>query len=157
MPLTQSLRPVLIGMNNPISSRPEYVLYPEPAGCTGWRLWKLLEARTGASKRDYLRAFDRLNLVTGQRWSMPEARKEVERLRPQLAGRVVVLLGQDVRLAFGVPRLLIHPQEVDGITFRQLPHPSGLNLWFNSETNRSLASMLLEELYNDHVEELRCA
>lgn len=151
------MRPVLIGMNNPISSRPEYVLYPEPAGCTGWRLWKMLETRTGASKRDYIRAFERFNLVGGKQWSMPEARKEAVRLMPELQGRVVVLLGQPVREAFRVPRLLIHPQEVDGVIFRQLPHPSGLNLWFNSETNRSLASMLLEELYNDSMEEIaRC-
>src|SRR5258708_2762507 len=108
MPMTH--RPVLIGMNNPISSRPEYVLWPDPPGCTGWRLWKMLHDRNECTKRDYLRAFTRLNLVTGQRWDATSGRRAARLLRVELRGRVVVLLGQEVRAAFGIPRLLIHPQ-----------------------------------------------
>jgi hypothetical protein len=140
-------KPLLIGMNNPISSRPEYVLWPDPPNCTGWRLWKMLHDRCGATKHDYIRAFDRMNLVTGKQWSAAEGRREAQRLRPMLRGRVVVLLGQDVRSSFGVPKLLIHPQEVDGVVWRQLPHPSGMNLWYNDPTNVSMAGMLLAELF----------
>jgi hypothetical protein len=133
-------------MNNPISSRPEYALWPDPPNCTGWRLWKLLEARNGATQDEYVQAFDRRNLLPGKVWNAREARAAALRMVPDLAGRTVVLLGQEVRHAFRIPKLLIHPQEVGLTVWRQLPHPSGLNHWFNEEVNRAMAGMLLAEL-----------
>lgn len=142
------MRAVLIGMNNPINSRPEYVLWPDPVGCAGWRLWQLIRDQTGCSKKAYLDAFDRLNLVPGKRWDAKEARRSAEKLMTSLRGRRVVLLGQDVRQAFRVPRLLFHPQNIEGVEFRQLPHPSGLNLWYNEAENKVMAGTLLAELGN---------
>lgn len=141
------MRPVLLGMNNPISSRPEYALWPDPPNCTGWRLWKLLEARTGATQDQYLAAFDRRNLLPGKIWEGTRpAREAAAKMLPDLAGRTVVLLGQPVREAFAIPRVLIHPQVLHSVTWRQLPHPSGLNHWFNQEVNRVMAGMMLAEL-----------
>lgn len=144
------MRPVLIGMNNPVSQAPGHELYPHPDGCTGHRLWSMLRERLPhVSRRDYLDSFDRRNLVTGAVFYRAEARAAAERTYAELwgSGRTVVLLGEQVRRAFGHPRLLLHPQENGGCTWRQLPHPSGRNLWYNDPQHRKLAGVLMEELY----------
>ena len=140
-------RPVLLGMNNPLSSRPEHALYPEPVNCTGWRLWQMLRARTGATQDEYLEAFDRRNILSARVRKMSEARVAAERLWSELRGRHVVLLGAEPRDALRIPVLMVKPQEVGGVTWRQLPHPSGRNLWYSVSENRAMAELLLEELF----------
>lgn len=142
-------RPLLIGMNNPLSTQPGHELYPAPEGCTGHRLWKILYARTGAFRQQYLDTFERKNLVRGVIFDRKAAKMKARAMSAELqdSHRVVVLLGNDVRTAFGHPRLLIHPQVIGGCTFRQLPHPSGRNLWYNDPDNLKLAELLLEELF----------
>jgi hypothetical protein len=112
----------------------------------------LLERVPGATRRQYLDSFERRNLVTGQQWDKRLGRLEAERVSAELwgSGRTVVLLGQDVRRSFGHPELLLHPQIIDGCTWRQLPHPSGRNAWYNSAENKRLAAMLLEELFVEY-------
>jgi len=72
-------------------------------------------------------------------------------------GRVVVLLGNSVREAFdralsgGLPPVLLHPQQAMGCTWRQVPHPSGRNLWYNVPENVRVVELLMEELYDDYV------
>lgn len=141
-------RPVLLGMNNPLSSDPEHALYPHPPGCTGWRLWDMLQERVpGVTRGQYLRAFDRRNLVDGRSWSREQARTRAESLVLEMRGREVVVLGEDPRSALGLPKLLIEPQELWGATWRQIPHPSGRNLWYNEPEHRLMVAVLLEQLY----------
>lgn len=80
----------------------------------------------------YVDAFDRRNL------------NAVGKIR---RGSMVVLLGDQVRKAFGVPKLLIHPQTIDGVTYRQVPHPSGRNRFYNDPVQHELVALLIEELY----------
>lgn len=149
------MKPIIIGMNNPISTRPGHELYPSPEGCTGHRLWQMLNARTGASRTAYLDAFERRNLVIAQQWDRIVARARAYEIVLELhgSGRTVLLLGRAVREAFnfvlggGLPPLLVHPQEAGGITWRQIPHPSGRNRWYDVEENRKVVELLMEELY----------
>jgi hypothetical protein len=142
-------RPVLLGMNNPLSSDPAHALYPHPPGCTGWRLWEMLNERVPLSKTQYLRTFDRRNLVDKPKWSKQEARDRGRWLREfDLRGREVVVLGNEPRDALLLPPKLIEPQLIEGITWRQIPHPSGRNLWYNDPHNRMLVAVLLEQLYS---------
>ena len=144
------LRPVLIGMNNPLSDQDGHQLYPHPEGCTGHRLWMMLHERLPqVGRRQYLDTFERRNLVTGVHWSTPLGRQSAARMSAEFwgSGRTIVVLGEDVRRCFGLPKLLVEPLVVDGCTWRQLPHPSGRNLWYNDAKNRKLAGLLLEELY----------
>lgn len=137
-------------MNNPVSQKDGHQLFPYPEGCTGHRLWKMLQERLPhVSRRDYLETFDRRNLVCGRHFSRPLARAEAERISAEMwgGGRTIVLLGEDVRRAFGHPRLIVEPQNIGGAVWRQLPHPSGRNLWYNSPSHRKMAGLLLEELY----------
>lgn len=141
------MRPVLLGMNNPQSQRPEHALFPHPPGCTGHRLWQMLNERTGCTRRQYLDAFERRNMLTGP-WNMQRAKLVAPQLVEMFQGRVVVVLGSQPRRALGLEECLIHPVERDGVTWRQIPHPSGLNRWYNDETNRRLVAMMLEDLYD---------
>jgi hypothetical protein len=162
-------KPLLIGMNNPVSLRPGHELYPLPEGCTGNRLWKMLNERTGATITDYIRTFERRNLVRGMHYDRQRARARAFEMWQELkgSGRTVVLLGAAVREAFdyvakgqcgilqgetGIPPLLVHPQEAGGCTWRQIPHPSGRNLFYNEPKNREVVALLMEELYNGYRE-----
>jgi len=150
-PVPLSLRPVLVGMNNPIRPNDQrFALYPHPPGCTGARIFDLLCAAAPVmTKLAYIRAFERVNLVDDAMWNRGLARERAAGMHEQWrgTGRVVLLFGEEVRRAFDLPKLLIHPQDIDGVTYRQLPHPSGRNLWYNEAKNRKLASVLLYELY----------
>lgn len=139
-------RPVIIGMNNPYTPLPEYALFPHPPSSAGGRLLSLLRRRRPVSRGAYCRAFDRRNLGF-ETWSRAEARETFLSMRPGLEGRTVLLLGREVRSVVGVPEELILPTVLDGVTYRQLPHPSGRCLWYNDQTQADLAAMLMEELY----------
>lgn len=151
---TEDRRPVLIGMNNPLHSEPKYALFPYPEGCTGHRIFQMLETRIpNLTRKQYLDAFDRRNVVNGKMWDSKEAERGAAKLEQEFwgSGRTIVLLGNDTAKAFRHPRLLLHPQVIGGATWRQVPHPSGRNLWYNDATNRELVARLLEDLYRCHV------
>lgn len=143
------MKPILIGMNNPVSVEKGHELYPAPQGCTGHRLWTMLSARTGCSRWEYLERFERRNLVRSKLYDKTIARLNAADIFRELfgTGRTVVLLGRDVQVAFGHPPLLVHPQMIGGCTWRQIPHPSGLNRWYNNPENVRVVELLLEELY----------
>jgi hypothetical protein len=146
--VSDDARPVLVGMNNPMSDDPAHALYPLPLGCAGSRLWEMLAEETGATRQQYLRAFERVNLVVGP-WSRAAARVGAAQLSARLAGRTAILLGAQVRDAFGHSPTgdVLAPYQVDGTLFYQLPHPSGRNLWYNHEANRRRAGQVLGDVY----------
>lgn len=142
-------RVALVGMNNPTSSREAHALWPSPSRSTGARLWELLHARTGASQEDYLRAFDRYNLHTGRLFSIVKARQGWRTLHPMLIERydTIVLLGGAVQRAAGLSCGSVYMSS----SLICIPHPSGLNRWYNSPANRAVVEIILEELYTDVV------
>lgn len=146
-------------MNNPVSQAPGHELYPAPEGCTGHRLWSMLNGRRPeVTRKMYLDAFERRNLVVGVHFDKKLAQAAAERVYAEFwgSGRTVVLLGRDVQKAFGpmgVPPLLVHPQISGGTTWRQVPHPSGRNLWYNEKKHTDLVAVLLEELYVGYMKE----
>jgi hypothetical protein len=135
-------------MNNPLTPRPQFALHPAPAGSAGWRLWRLLNRRTGAGPAEYCAAFDRRNLVGGA-WNRLAARAAFRTMVPGLRGRTVLLLGEEVRRAAGLPRELVLPVVLDGVTYRQLPHTSGRCHWYNDPVCAELAALVLEELFQE--------
>jgi hypothetical protein len=131
-------------MNNPLSDDPKLALYPLPPGCAGNRLWRLLHDRTGATKAEYVRGFERVNLVIGE-WDRVDARAAADEFIRVHQGRRAVILGASVRTAFRLPPVLVTTVLHRGVYFRQLPHPSGRCRWYNDPKNRAVAGMLLEE------------
>jgi len=142
------VKTVLLGMNNPVSSRPEHALFPYPPGCTGYRVWQLLRTRLPeVSRSDYLSGFDRVNLIHSRRWDKAAALHSARRLPSLYQGRTILVFGAAVRDALDLPAVLIHPVQKDGCEWRQLPHPSGRCRWYNDPDCATLAAALLEELY----------
>jgi hypothetical protein len=145
-------RPVIVGMNNPLSTSPEHALFPAPDGCTGHRIWRMLNERTGCTRGQYLAAFDRRNLVVGD-WSAQVARDSAAQLISGMErGRVVVVLGEGPRRALDLPRQLIRPVSRLGVVWRQIPHPSGRCRFYNDPVARAVVALLLEELYRGETE-----
>lgn len=145
--MAEDMRSVLLGMNNPLSRRPEHALFPYPPGCTGHRIFEMLSTKIpDIYRKDYLDGFERVNMLTGS-WSMRRARERAPELVERFRGRTVVVLGQAPRLALGLPEQLVHPLDRDGVSWRQLPHPSGRNRWYNDPKNREIAASLLAELF----------
>lgn len=143
-----ALTPVILGMNNPISSDPRHALYPHPPGCTGHRLWRF----SGLDQDVYLTAFERRNVLDGRAWSMPEARKVQPRLREEFQGRTVVILGQPVNsiIRGGTPHELAPAfswtPDGHGGWHAKVPHPSGLNHFYNDPLNQALVEVFMQEL-----------
>lgn len=44
-------KPLIVGMNNPLSATPEHALYPWPRGCAGHRLYEMRAAAGGVLAR----------------------------------------------------------------------------------------------------------
>jgi len=154
-------KPMLVGMNNPQGNKP---LVPYPTNCTGYRIYQMLNAKTGAFRIDYMNSFERLNLVDGHAWSAGAARANREAVLTRLRGRTAVLLGRAVWQALALPPtapgLSVRPMEirggdacVEGEWF-YLPHPSGLNRWYNDPENVDLAATLLAKLYTEYRSEV---
>lgn len=152
-------KPLLIGMNNPVSTERGHELFPAPEGCTGHRLWRMLHERTSATRMSYLESFERRNLVRSAIYSATVARLNAREIYRELesTGRTIVLLGRSVQVAFNIPPLLVHPQVIGGCTWRQIPHPSGRNLWYNDKKNVKVVELLLEELYRAYHKQTETA
>jgi hypothetical protein len=93
------------------------------------RLLQILRKRIpDITQEDYLRVFEHRTIND-----------------PVLRGRTVVVLGDTARMVMDLPPLFLHPQIIDGVTWRQIPHPE--DLWSYDDVNSDLVAMLLESLY----------
>lgn len=140
-------RPVIIGMNNPHSSDPRFALAPHPARVAGWNLWRMLQDVAGTSRAEYMRTFDRRNLLSERAWDPVAARRQSENLWESLEDHTVLVLGQSVRRVLWLqdaPPLLWRTDR--GVRWCLVPHPSGLNRWYNDPLHRLAVGYRLEAL-----------
>lgn len=143
-------RPVLLGLDNPHSRRPDHALYPAPVGSAGYRLWVMLRALEPTLRRThYASRFDRRNLCD---YPAPlrqsYLRERFVALEDGLGGRTVVGLGVRVRDAMGLrgqPACTLHRLSGSSVLLAGwIPHPSGRNRWYNNPDNRrTVAEFLL--------------
>lgn len=139
-------RLVIVGMNNPLSDRPEAALLPYPVGCAGWRLWKMVNEVCGVSRAEYCRLTERVNLVSARAWDPYRAREAAAGLWSRLEGRRAVILGAATRTSLWLPQVGPASWTVtSGVTWCSLPHPSGLCREYNDQIVRIVAGMLIEE------------
>jgi hypothetical protein len=152
------MRPVLVGMNNPLSSDPKYALFPAPSGVTGHRIYQMLQDIGAVQfRKEYIDAFDRRNVLNSRTWDKREARTAGPQLWRELSGRTVCLLGREVLAAIGLQQTM--PLEWHGPDeFRTgpqperwcyIPHPSGLNHWYNNSVCRLAVGLRLEQLLEE--------
>jgi hypothetical protein len=149
-------RPMVIGESNPHAN--VQALSANVPGGTGDRLHKMLKlAVRDATVSDYHEVFDRRNLC-GAVWRFEDAKDEASTLMYLLqsdrAPRTVVLLGNKVRRSFSVLSEAkgINPVVWGNTTFYSIPHPSGLNRWYNDFANRKVVGVLLGLLYETYRE-----
>jgi hypothetical protein len=120
----------LVGESNPHSEDPEFALYPAPKGSSGERLCKVL----GMDPKEYLRTFERRNLLQGDKWDAAEAAKTARGILLESKGAPIVMLGRRVGQAFGledVPFFDAYPMGGGSLAVL-LPHPSGRNREWNA-------------------------
>jgi hypothetical protein len=155
------VKPLIVGESNPFGRDEYYALYPEPEGCSGDRLCRVV---MGLRRRTYMAEFERANLVRGK-WSMPVARERARGLtelsdedRARLERfeigqtsalgdlvelRTFILLGRKVAEAFGwkgAPQIGL-AQRYHFFIF--LPHPSGRNrVWNDPDSIRGCRAAL---------------
>ena len=144
------MRPVLVGEANPYGGNPGYALWPEPAGCSGHRLChKILQM----DQREYLRAFDRVNLCH-QDWTLRAARQGADEVFTRFDGPLV-LLGARVCQAFRIKydpfsQVHVYPSNPLGLSSTRpaviLPHPSGLSRAWNDPQSAVRARELIKEV-----------
>ena len=120
-------------------------LFPLPERSSGGRLLRVI----GWGRNEYLRRFDRSNLFRSHqpKWSADSARDSADALVESVleGGGLVdfVLLGARVSAAF--QREDFDPMVSLGFwggTATVVPHPSGLNRWYNEPVNRAAVRRL---------------
>lgn len=116
------------------------------------------EGRSGIKLRELLGAnFERLRLRNlyrnpkpkdrqGSVWHLHAARRRAKRFR--LNGDLVLLAGKRVADAFGIRGVrYFEPCLLRGTIAYVVPHPSGVNRWWNVETNRYRARRFFAALF----------
>lgn len=142
------MKPVLVGEYNPYGSNPRFALFPNPRSSAGGRLCYDI---FGMNAAEYLRSFDRMNLLEIAKWSASLARSRAASLLTDNPGRTFILLGSNVCKAFGFEfkpfssdARLVPPGRII-----RLPHPSGRCLLWNApdaaETARRLVAEVIEK------------
>ena len=140
------MRTILLGQAPSAESDPERPLGPD--GASGRRLARLVGPafEEAFELRNLLRAFPG-KLAKGDAFPKTEARLAAAATIARLRGRRVVFLGRNVAEAFGFswPEPLEWHQHV-GFAAARLPHPSGINTWWNDQKNvRAAAAFLRAE------------
>lgn len=151
------MKPVLLGMNNPLSENPRHALFPYPPGCAGWNLMRL--AGFEERQREWLEMFERRNILNGQEWDSERARIVGRELRAELRDRVVIVLGSEACAAVWPEALLARQYEwrrfqpawrgergPPGGWWARLPHPSGRCRDWNSDYHRAAVRVFFEEV-----------
>lgn len=149
--MSTSRKPFLVGESNPYGADPEMALYPLPERASGGRLcFGIL----GITMAQYLRCFERRNLVVGG-WYMKAARAGAVRVLAETdASSVLILLGARVSGAFDLEFkpfserecYFEDPTEVQPTPrwVIQLPHPSGRSrLWNGAEAGKRARDLVL--------------
>ena len=148
---SSSVRRVILVGECPGPSVPEekaHPLFPLPESSSGGRLLRVI----GWGRSEYLRRFDRANLFRSHqpKWSADAALDSADALVESVledAGPThltdFVLLGMRVAVAFR--REDFGPMVSLGFwggTATVVPHPSGLNRWYNEPVNRAAVRRL---------------
>jgi hypothetical protein len=151
------MKPLLIGE---APSKNENI--PRPLeGRIGHRLAKF----AGITFEEYLELFDRVNLLTlrqdtaekGFEFDMELATISAGLLRQtQPERRYMVLLGKRVAEAFRLPLFYFEEMKEPDHTFIVMPHPSGVNRWFNDSRNLTEAQSFMRRMVEQAKEVVQC-
>ena len=146
-------KPLVVGQAPGPRSDPDHPL----SGRCGVRLADLC----GIKVPDFMERFDRFNLIEkfpgksgkGDAFPMEQAYAGAVKLlvTGETNGRMVVLLGDNVAAAFGLPRGLAPFVWITGFAMLAAvcPHPSGINRWYNDPKNLKRAKRFWRAVAED--------
>ena len=116
------------------------------------RCGETLARYSGLSGPEFRRRFARANVLRfwpgesgakGAAFPTAEATLRAHAMRRRLRGRVVVMLGYRTAAAFRVRVRYFVPVAAFGGTVYVVPHPSGINRWYNDRGNRLKMRMFM--------------
>lgn len=144
----RDMRPVIVGMNNPLSVDPRAALLPYPKHSSGWNLWSMVHDVCGVSRGEFRRSFCFVNLCDDTVWDPLAARRKYDTLESAWEGRRVVLLGLAV---LGVlwqtrPSSALEWRSNAGYRWCWVPNPNRLCEDYSNPLIRRVVGMRLEEL-----------
>lgn len=145
-------RPILLGTHNPLSDSPLMALWPDPEESTGWWIWQML----GCSQEEYIRGWDRRNLLNSVEWDGGEAQRVGLDVWERTEGRRVIILGLKVYFHLLLPDNVefIFPNFDDtGREWRIVPDFT--KKVYYDPTLRLRVALLLKDWHDNWVKEKR--
>ncbi len=151
------MKPLLVGLHNPLSHHPRDALLPFPSGSTGWRLWMMMrDVDPDCSRQLLVTGCDRKNLWRGEalpsgKTSNAAYQREGRRLLTSCKGRSnVILLGArvwDSVAACTPPEWMECLEVLPGCAFWRVPMPfSGNHVYDSLERREQVGQLLLDLL-----------
>lgn len=116
------------------------------------RVGRRMAALSGLTYEQYIDFFDRVNLLhvrqdtkeKGFEFDFESAQIEARQLvRGFKRGQIVLLLGGRVTEAFGVHHEYFNEVKLNGARCYIVPHPSGVNRWWNDQDNVKKATAFM--------------
>lgn len=156
------MKPWIIGLNNPLSSRPRDALVPWPGRCTGKRLVEMArEVDPSFDETEYLDSFVLRNLWPGRvlpagkgseklyRVAAAELKREIELAQP----RALILLGSRVAAMIGSVKQwqAFTSFGHEGRTYWYVAHPSGRCFTYNDPANRKRCGEIVLSVARERV------
>lgn len=120
------------------------------------RCGKKLAELCGCTLDEYLDVFERRNVLStypgasgkGSAFSSPAIKRRATILRRAFRpGRTVILLGYRSARAFGVKAKYFEPVKVGSAAAIVVPHPSGINRWYNDPANVRKMKRFMQGIY----------
>ena len=116
------------------------------------RLGNKITSICGLTESEYRRQFDRRNVLPkwpgrngkGDAFPLNEARKRARRMLPDITSRRVIFIGKNSARAFGFKANFLTWQTFANNRAAILPHPSGINRWWNDPKNRRRAGRFMK-------------
>jgi hypothetical protein len=141
------MKPLLIGQAPSRKGDPAKPLSRDP-------LASRLAHLCGLTKEEYLDAFERVNILDawpgkcgkGDAFPLAETRRNAALITADIRNERVVLLGKSVARSFGIKANVLKWFRFGAGRAIVLPHPSGVNRWYNDENNVIAARRIMRRL-----------
>lgn len=97
----------------------------------------------------FLRTVRWTNVLDVPQEDLPATARAIEALGAP--GDAIILLGREVAKAFGLDDMAeVSTVDRGRATIYLIPHPSGLNRWYNDADNRSRVARVLKRIWDEH-------
>ena len=118
--------------------------------------YKLAEI-CGIKHEEYARIFDTINLIDeyrgksgkGDIFPLKEARKKVIEIWPDLNYDIIILAGKAVASSFRIKIDYFQWTQIENKNITVIPHPSGINRWWNDDFNKEKAKKFMRNLIKE--------